>query len=252
MNLFKLALISLFLFSCKPEQAGVEFSVTIKPQAGEDAKSSTREDTPLLVKYEIEKGADSVDLSVAMVQRPQFGTLKDCKMIANTQWQCIYIPNKDFSGVDTLKFRTKDGDFTSDDFATLEIQIFPVPDNPVADSGQNLKLPENDLFSFDILPGSDVDSDVLTYELVDSPEFGTLSNCASGESSLKCDYTPNNDFVGEDSFSYKVIDSDGLESKTNTIVKLNVLNYPEIGADKVVEVAENAFTHTFTVNPVKV
>jgi MYXO-CTERM domain-containing protein len=65
-----------------------------------------------------------------------------------------------------------------------------------------------------VLEGADFDSTTLTYEIVTGPNSGILS----GISGQSVTYTPNNNFVGSDIFTYKV--NDGAEDspiKTATI-----------------------------------
>ncbi|WP_299871019.1 Ig-like domain-containing protein [uncultured Cocleimonas sp.] len=70
------------------------------------------------------------------------------------------------------------------------------------------------------LSATDLDGDNLTYRLVVQPSNGTLSG--SGQNYI---YTPNADFIGEDSFRY--IASDGtFDSSVETVV----LNVSESGA----------------------
>jgi len=66
--------------------------------------------------------------------------------------------------------------------------------------------------SLDItLSGSDSDGDALTYVVVDSPEHGTLTG-----SGKNLTYIPNSDYVGTDSFTFKVNDGK-IDSSTSTI-----------------------------------
>lgn len=244
-------LIFLFLgYSCKPQQEGIEFGITIKPKVGENASTSTKEDHPILIEYEIKEDSESIDLNLKLFERPKFGQLEDCKFISKIKYQCIYVPSENFSGIDTIKFKAVDGDFESDEFSELKIDVIPVPDPPIAAEDFSEKLPENSQKRISLMKASDVDSNELNYEIVNAPTHGVLSNCLlKTNDNVSCDYIPNENFSGLDSFEYKAIDSDGLESEKVTKVNLKVLNYPEIEGDKTVEISDKVASTTFSVIP---
>ena len=68
-----------------------------------------------------------------------------------------------------------------------------------------------------VLGATDIEGDPLTYTLVTQPAHGTLTGTATSRS-----YTPNADFSGSDSFSFKANDG-ALDSNTATI-NINVSN----------------------------
>jgi Ca2+-binding RTX toxin-like protein len=72
------------------------------------------------------------------------------------------------------------------------------------------------------LEGTDIDQgDTITsFTLVSSPTNGQISNFNANAGTLT--YTPNNNFVGQDSFTFKVTDSRGLESTNTGLVTINV------------------------------
>jgi len=80
---------------------------------------------------------------------------------------------------------------------------------------QNHTVARNSLGYSITLSGSDVGSDTLTYSIVSSPTHGTLTG--SGSSYI---YTPESDYRGDDSFTYKV--NDGTEDSNIATVSLSV------------------------------
>ena len=79
------------------------------------------------------------------------------------------------------------------------------------------------------LDASDADNDSLTYIIVNSTSNGTVS---CGESDGICTYQPNTNFVGSDSFTYKV--NDGLSDSSDATVTINVqASRGEIGAKNI-------------------
>lgn len=239
----------LLLTACVPKQEAAEFSVTIKPKAGEDVDAETNEDTPLIIQYEVQKTDDSVELIVQMVDPPKHGTLSECQYMSNTIWKCLYMPEKNYYGLDSLTFRTKDGDFISDETSVLKINVLPIFDRPVAKREQSEILPENSVFKFGLLNAEDEDSNELAYEIVIGPSHGKLENCAEVKNNLSCTYIPERDYVGVDFFSYKVIDDTGLDSEINTKVNLKILNYPELPPSETVTIPNDKVQTNFIAKP---
>lgn len=108
-----------------------------------------------------------------------------------------YTPAPDFAGTDAFSIEVSDGVLT--DTAIITVTVTPVNDAPLA-------FPEV-YFVFGALPleieleASDVDGDVLTFEIVTQPDLGTLS----GEGAVVT-YTPDADFDEQDSFTFRVND----------------------------------------------
>lgn len=250
-SLFFISVFSMFLIGCVPEEKVTDFGLTVNPLKSGDVEYVTREDQPLLIQYEAKSGEESVDLKLKMVEKPKHGVLEACIDSSQDKFICTYVPDENFNGEDSIKFVTQDGDFQSDGYGTLKIIVTPVADKPVAPS-ENLSevLPENHTHNFKVLPGSDIDSKDLSYIVVDAPVSGELINCFDGLNNLECSYKPNQDFYGEDAFTYKVVDPDGAESELVTAVKIKVLNYPELGADISVDVPQAGVAKSFEVNPI--
>ncbi|PYK07919.1 MAG: adhesin, partial [Verrucomicrobia bacterium] len=99
--------------------------------------------------------------------------------------------------MDSFKFSVNDGTLDSDE-ATVSITVSPVNDKPVADP-QSVATSE-DTANAITLAASDVDGDPLTYT-VTGPSHGALSGTAPNVT-----YTPNPNYNGNDSFTFKVND----------------------------------------------
>lgn len=92
-----------------------------------------------------------------------------------------------------------------------------VNNEPTADS-QNLETDENAPLAIN-LKGTDIDNrDKITYSIVSEPSEGQLNNFNKDNGDVR--YTPNTDFTGEDSFSFKVNDGkvDSNTANVNIIV----------------------------------
>jgi hypothetical protein len=115
-----------------------------------------------------------------------------------------HTPNTNFNGSDSFTYKVSDGAAESG-VATVNITVRPIADAPVAN---------NDSYSTDedvpltiATPGllandTDGDGDTLTALPVSNPSHGSLVLNASGSFT----YTPNADYYGADSFTYRAND----------------------------------------------
>lgn len=124
-----------------------------------------------------------------------------------------YTPNANENGSDSFTFTTSDGALTSAP-ATVTVSIAAVNDVPVADA-QSVTLDEDTATAI-MLVATDADNNPLTYEVVASPTHGTLSGTGANLT-----YTPNADYNGSDSFTFKANDGtvDSNVAKVSITVK---------------------------------
>ncbi|MGI4992976.1 tandem-95 repeat protein [Halobacteriovorax sp. GFR7] len=164
---------------------------------------------------------DSPSLSYITTSLPTNGTLT----CVGTTNDCTYTPNADFFGVDTFTYKVNDGELDSTE-ATVTLNVANVNDRPVIGANQSLTIAEDNTLAITLNQATDVDNAQasLTYKIVSSTNNGTLSNCITTGTygnDLTCDYTPNANFNGSDSFSY--IANDGsLDSASVATVSLNI------------------------------
>ena len=85
------------------------------------------------------------------------------------------------------------------------------------------------------MPASDIDGDTLIYSIVAHPTHGTLS----GLNGDRVIYTPDENYNGTDSFTFKVNDG-SLDSNTATVsITVTAVNDAPIAQDQAVTTAEN-------------
>lgn len=129
--------------------------------------------------------------------------------IACTAAACTYTPNADFNGSDSFGYIANDGTGNSVE-KTVNITVNPVNDKPVATYNTVVNTKENTASSTFTLTATDVEGNALTYSAGNGSN-GTVS-CTAAD----CTYTPNNAFVGQDSFTYTVSDG-SLTSDAKTV-----------------------------------
>lgn len=145
---------------------------------------------------------------------------------------CSYTPNADYNGNDSFSYKVNDGNLDSSP-ATVNITINPINDAPVAASDLNISVQEDTAKIFNLSAGTDIDlpAQTLTYSLVSPPSHGTLTGCiaAGPGTNLSCTYTPNADYFGSDSFTYRVCDPQACSTGVTTVhLTIDPVNDPPV------------------------
>lgn len=99
---------------------------------------------------------------------------------------------------------------------TLSFDVTPVNDAPIA-GDDSYTVQEDGVLTVDVTGGllatdMEIDGDAISTILVSGPSYGTLNLNADGSFT----YTPNADYVGSDSFTYRVTDGT-LQSNLATV-----------------------------------
>lgn len=168
--------------------------------------------------------ADGDTLTASLVDEPSHGSV-----ILAEDGSFEYKPAADFNGEDSFTYIASDGQ-AEGEVTTVAITVEAVNDAPVS-SGDAYSVAEDDVLTVDAIGGvlandSDVDGDALNASLVDEPSYGTVTLTEDGSFV----YTPEADFYGEDSFSYKASDGQA-ESETITVaITVEAVNDLPVGA----------------------
>jgi hypothetical protein len=136
--------------------------------------------------------------------------------LSGTAPDLTYMPDLNYSGADSFTYQVWDG-VNASASATVSITINPINDAPVANS-QNWNSDE-DVAGPIVLTANDIEGDPLTYSLVGTPTYGVLSGTIPNFT-----YTPNSNYFGPDSFSFKVNDTH-VDSQIATVsITVNPVN----------------------------
>ena len=188
---------------------------------------------------------DSSDLTFAIATIPTSGSLgtigtpacSDSGGITTCTASVTYTPNPNFNGSDSFTYTASDGSTTSAP-VSVSITINPVNDSPVAvndpyntneDTVLNVGAPGvlgND---------NDPEGNPLTAALFSGPAHGALT--LNGDGSFT--YTPNLNFAGTDSFSYKVNDGSVDSTSATVTITVGAQNDPPVAGNQSVSTAEN-------------
>jgi VCBS repeat-containing protein len=174
--------------------------------------------------------AEGSALTAQLVSGPGNGSF-----VLNANGSFEYIPSPNFNGQVSFTYRASDGIALSA-ATTVTINVTAVNDAPVA-VGNGYSLNEDTSLVI-AAPGilgndSDPDGNALRPIRVTDPANGTLTLNADGSFT----YTPNANFFGGDSFTYRVTD-EALESAAVTVsFSVNAVNDAPVAVDDAVNAA---------------
>ena len=164
-------------------------------------------------------------LSFTVLSQPKNGTL------SGTAPSLSYSPNANYSGSDSFSYKANDG-VADSNTATVTITVNGINDNPEA-ANQDVEVNEDGTASI-TLTGSDEEEDTLSFTVLSQPKNGTLSGTAPTLS-----YSPNANYSGSDSFSYKANDGSADSNAATVTITVNGVNdKPEV-ANQSVDVDED-------------
>jgi len=167
------------------------------------------EDIPVSGQLEATDVESSI-LTFSLVSGPSNGTL-----VLNPNGSFTYTPNDNFNGTDTFVFTVCDADdLCAEQSASVSVQVGSVEDVPVAESAS--AATDEDTAVFGILVATDGDDDPLTYTIVMGPTNGSLSDSLPAFT-----YTPNANFNGTDSFTFKA--NDGKADSNSATISITVI-----------------------------
>ncbi|MEL1231494.1 MAG: tandem-95 repeat protein, partial [Candidatus Neomarinimicrobiota bacterium] len=172
---------------------------------GTNITTSVLEDTSV----NIQLYANDVDgdaLSYSIVDSPTNGSTSINSNIIT------YTPNENYFGTDTFTYKASDGILESD-AASVDVTVIAVNDAPVT-TNQSVTAITNQTLDI-TLTSTDIESDSVTYSIVSD-----VSNGSTSLNGAVVTYTPNTNFSGSDSFTFKA--NDGTDDSNTSTVTINV------------------------------
>ena len=144
----------------------------------------------------------------------------------NSDGSFSYTPQADFSGTDSFTYTANDGE-TSSNAATVTITVNPVNDAPVTVGDAYATAEDVPLVVG--APGvlvndTDIDGPPLSAALVTPAANGTVVLNANGSFT----YTPNANFNGVDSFTYRANDGTALSNTSAVTITISPVNDPAV------------------------
>lgn len=154
----------------------------------------------------------SGDLRIVGLSPPAHGTV-----ISNSNGTITYTPQPLWKGTDVFQYSVTDG-HGGIASATVTVETNNVKNHTPKAQTQSVSLKENNHAKI-LLKGKDSDKDPLSFDIVEKPSHGTIAEFSSLSGSLV--YTPDGNYVGHDTFTFKV--SDGNADSKTAKVSLRVI-----------------------------
>ena len=191
--------------------------------------TQTDEDSSITITLEgIDIDGDS--LQYGIVSEPTSGLLGNISGSTVT-----YTPNLNYSGTDSFSYKVNDGESDSN-IASVMITINAVNNIPIA-SPLTTQTDEDSSITI-TLEGIDIDGDSLQYGIVSEPTSGLLGNISGSTVT----YTPNLNYSGTDSFSYKVNDGESDSNIASVTITINAVNNTPIASPLTTQTDEDSST----------
>lgn len=165
-----------------------------------DDTATTSEDTAI----DIDVLANDTDIDSGVLEVISLGTPTSGTVTENPDGTIKFTPAADVFGQSTFTYVVSDGNGGSDT-ATVTVNVSSVNDLPIAGDDSET-LAEDTPVNIDVLANdSDLEDTELDVSIATGPQFGSVEV----ENDGTITYTPNSQYVGDDSFTYTVTDDDG-------------------------------------------
>ncbi|WP_181423484.1 Ig-like domain-containing protein [Halomonas heilongjiangensis] len=190
------------------------------PPVANDDSASTLEGTAVQIAVLAnDSDPDGDPLTIGSVTQPANGSVT-----INPDGTLTYTPNEEFVGSDSFTYRASDGELLSDP-ATVSITVEPAEpvNNPPVANDDSATTTQGIAVQIAVLANdSDPDGDPLTIGSVTQPANGTITINANGTLT----YTPNEEFVGSDSFTYRASDGELLSDPATVSITVEPADEP--------------------------
>ena len=163
--------------------------------------------------------ANDFDSDLDTIQAFLFTDVSNGSLNLNTNGSFVYTPNQDFSGIDSFVYRASDG-LRQSDLATVLITVTGNNDTPTANNDQYQTQPNTLLIVSAgqgiLVNDNDPELDILQAVLINNVSKGNLNLNSNGS----FEYSPDEGFIGLDSFTYKT--NDGSTESDTALVNIQV------------------------------
>ena len=152
------------------------------------------------------------ELTATIVTQPENGTLGE---INQTNGIVTYTPNLDFVGTDTFTYKVNDGTADSNN-AVVTVTVSGPPNAVPIASDKSVTTSSGTAVGITLEATDENVDDELTATIVTQPEHGTLGTI--DQSTGIVTYTPDDNYNGKDSFTYRVNDGKSDSNKASITI----------------------------------
>src|SRR5205807_1690789 len=139
--------------------------------------------------------------------------------LSGTAPNVTYTPATGYVGPDSFTFDATENGVASSP-ATVSITVASGPPPPVANN-QSVSTNKNTAVAITLTGTPGTSGDTLTFAIATNPARGALSGTPPNTT-----YTPTTGYVGSDSFTFNVAESNGATSATPGTISINVVQPP--------------------------
>ncbi|MBI1319233.1 MAG: tandem-95 repeat protein [Candidatus Hydrogenedens sp.] len=223
------------ILTLDPELAPLTDTLDSDPLASH-AEVAVDEDNAISFELRVaELDGDTVNLTIDTA--PAHGEASIVRRTPGGGFQLRYVPVENFNGADRFEALVADPD-GNESAATVDIDVRPVNDAPES-SDASAETAEDAAVAV-MLHGSDIDGDTLTFEIIDAPGSGTLSAPVnSGADSARVNYTPDANFNGIDTFTFRVSDGQTASGLSTAEITVTPVNDPPVAQNAIMTVQED-------------
>lgn len=190
------------------ETISINVQVNNAPVAVDDIVVTEEDQVVIINVLDNDTDADGNVLTITFVAEATYGT------VVNNSTDVTYTPNSGYVGQDSFTYTISDG-FGGTSSATVTVTMTSNNQSPVANNDDESTL-KNQPVTIQVLANdTDVDADVLSISSITQGTNGAVVN-----NSTNVTYTPNNGYVGGDSFTYTIDDGQGGTSTATVTVNV--------------------------------
>ena len=186
----------------------------------------TAEDTPLFITLTADdEDGDPINFILSTPLLTPSGLVELDSSLPNI----VYTPTQDYSGPDSFTFLVNDGSENSNT-ATIDIQVTPINDPPLADAGFSQTVESLQIVNLDGSESTDVDGTVDAYLWQQQLTGSSLVSLSSASVFNPSFNAPSVSSVAETlTFNLVVTDNEGANSIADTVdIVVNPLNEPPV------------------------
>jgi large repetitive protein len=203
------------------------------PVAVDDTATTDEDTSVVLLLLSNDTDVEGDPLTISAATNGTFGT------VTCGPTQCTYLPDPNRHGTDTFLYTLADPSGATDE-GSVTITVRPVNDLPIAQA-DSIATGEDQPVTIQVTANdTDVDGDTLAASVLTQPGQGSAT-CSGGT----CDYLPNADANGPDSFTYQVSDGNGGTASATVTILVGSTDDPPVARDDVATTAEDSLVTVF-------
>src|SRR6188474_2214866 len=166
------------------------------------------------------KDDDNDPIQFAIVSNPTDASLDN---FDTTKGTLTFVPETDYIGNESFAFKVIDDKEGESNVATVSVEVSPLTNDVNMNNltnqapkalDQNEATDKNNQLNI-TLNGKDDDNDPIQFAIVSNPTDASLDNFDTTKGTLT--FVPETDYIGNESFAFKVIDDKEVESNVATV-----------------------------------